>query len=406
MKLLAISEHYFPRVGGTVNYLHETLSALVRQGVDAELWVPGPAPENWLPENVDAPAYRVRWVDAGYPSEGDPGREQRYLFCKRVNDEAHAAARSPDAPNLVHVMFGLFVMEVLDTAGLSVPTVATVHNVPPMECALLPPEAPALARLKELARLQAVSWKNNGRLRRHHYDQYIVPSRQVASLLSGVLPRAPVQVVPHGPTGELLNLMSPPAKRQPEPGAPLRLLTVGGFAPHKRQHLIPEVADRLKAGGHRVEWDVVGPAGRIAGYFSSIETDIQRRGLGSNVRLHRALPFGELAKFYDRANLYVQPSTEEGFCITALDAAAAGLPVVASPAGALPEIAAAGGGLLVESAIAPLTDAIGRFVAEERWHKAAGRSEQIRDTYSWKSAAATLLERYHALTKVTRRVDA
>lgn len=48
MKVVVVSEHYYPRVGGTVNYVSETLSALVSEGVDVELWVPGPAPTHWL----------------------------------------------------------------------------------------------------------------------------------------------------------------------------------------------------------------------------------------------------------------------------------------------------------------------------------------------------------------------
>ena len=137
MKLLAISEHYYPRVGGTVNYVHETLCALTALGVEAELLVPGPAPEGWLPQGMAEPPYTVTWIDAGYPAKGDPSREQRYSFCRQVNDLAAARVAGPDRPDVLHVLFGLFVMEVLETEKLraaGLPCLSTVHNVPPMEC--------------------------------------------------------------------------------------------------------------------------------------------------------------------------------------------------------------------------------------------------------------------------------
>lgn len=88
MRILAISEHYFPCVGGTVNYLHETLSALARQVVRVELWVPGPHPPNWLPDGLATPPYEVVWVDADYPAQGDPSRAARYAFCQAARVRA------------------------------------------------------------------------------------------------------------------------------------------------------------------------------------------------------------------------------------------------------------------------------------------------------------------------------
>lgn len=399
MKLLTISEHYFPRVGGTVNYVHETLSALTDLGVNAELLVPGPMPDDWLPPGMPPPRYRVRWIDAGYPEKGDPSRDQRYEFCRKVGAMAVKAACGPDRPDMLHVLYGLFVMELLDTARLraaGLPCVATVHNVPPMECSLVPDSAPLAARIKEAVRLKAVAMKNETRLKRHDFDLYVVPSNQVRDLLAAIVTTSPA-VIGHGTTGELQALMQPPATRRPEPGAPLRLLTVGGYAPHKRQHIIPEIAARMRAVGLSFEWDIVGPAGRIAGYYSDVATAVARAGVTEVVRARKSVSFAELATLYDAAHLYVQPSIEEGFCITALDAAAAGLPVIASPAGALTEISVASGGKLVASTPAAVTEAIVDFVHADRWPDPAAVAGSVRARFSWRTAAQTLILRYQAL---------
>ncbi|HCQ66714.1 MAG TPA: hypothetical protein DIU07_16895 [Rhodobacteraceae bacterium] len=406
MKLLAISEHYFPRVGGTVNYVHETLCALSDLGIEAELMVPGPRPKDWRPKGMSPPPYRVHWVDAGYPATGDPSREQRYDFCRKVDALALERTQGPDRPDLLHVVFGLFVMEQLDTARLQaagLPCVATVHNVPPMECRLVPDTAPLPARVRETLRLKAVAMKNATRLKKHTYDLYVVPSEQVRSLLEPLIAQ-PVAVIGHGRTNDLHALMDPPASRRPH-NNPVRLLTVGGYAPHKRQHLIPEVATRMRSAGLVFEWDVVGPAGRISGYHDSVASAVTHAGLSAVVRMRTAVPFAELAELYDAAHLYVQPSIEEGFCITALDAAAAGLPVIASPAGALGEIAEASGGALVASAAAPLADAIEGFVRADRWGDPAATAPAVRARFSWQAAAQTLRPRYQTLLAEAPALD-
>lgn len=397
LRVVAVSEHYFPRVGGTVNYVHETLSALIRQGVQVELWVPGPAPANWLPEGMEPPPYEVVWIDAGYPPMGDPDRDTRYRFCRMVDDMAQTRAEGADAPDLVHAVFGLFVMEVLDTQKLrdkGVRSIATVHNLPPNECRLVSPDAGLLARLKEEVRLQLVKRKNHARVKMHSYDAIVVPSDQVRGLLAPLLPQQIIDVIGHGPTADLMARMSPPSARGQVQGRPVRLLTAGGYAPHKRQHLIPQIAAILRDRGLDFEWDVVGPSGRIAGYFDGVSQAVAQRGLEDKVRIRSAAPADDLAKLYDAADIYVQPSIEEGFCITALDAAAAGLPVIASPAGALAQIAEVSGGRLVDSAPKPLSEAILQFVQNDGWGDAEARMQDVRARFSWDAAAEALRNRY------------
>ena len=397
MKLLAVSEHYFPRVGGTVNYVHETLSALAELGVEAELLVPGPAADAGVIVGDTAP-YAVTWIDADYPETGDPSREARYDFCAKVDALVRSRIGTPEQPDLLHVLFGLFVMEVLDTAHLranGLPCVATVHNVPPMECRQITDSAPLAARLREALRLRAVSWKNKGRLRQNQYDRYVVPSEQVRGFLTPIVGPS-VKVIGHGLTSDLQAQMTPPPRRDPQ-GHSLRLLTVGGYAPHKRQHILPETAKMMRDAGLDFVWTVAGPAGRVRGYFDAIAQDLADSGLDQQVDLRPSVPFNALGSLYDQAHLYVQPSIEEGFCLTALDAAAVGLPVIGSPAGALPDIVATSGGRLVASQPRALAEAIQSFVNEACWQDAGQVSARVRDRFSWQKAANELMILYRDL---------
>jgi glycosyltransferase involved in cell wall biosynthesis len=72
-------------------------------------------------------------------------------------------------------------------------------------------------------------------------------------------------------------------------------------------------------------------------------------GCADRVRIAGRVPVDELVGLYRRAALVVVPSRYEGFGLPAAEAMACGTPVVASAAGALPEVvSAAGGGILVE----------------------------------------------------------
>lgn len=403
MSLLGLTEHFLPRIGGTSHYVQETCAALARLGTKVHLIAPGPKPEGI---DLDALPYRITWVDVGYPQQGDPPRDVRYRFCNAVNDLAQelAAAGAIDA---VHVMFGLFLMEELDITKLAdkgVASIATVHNVPPMECRQSWPSAPILHRLRDMLRVKAVAAKNGIRLRRYQYDRYIVPSMQVAEKLGSILSSKCIEVIPHGVSEDLLAQMSSQALRRPMNGAPWQFLTIGGWAPHKRQMIIPDVADALRRNDVDFRWRVLGPTGRVSGYKSAVDTRLVDLGLTDLVCTSGPVPFSELPALYDTAHLYVQPSIEEGFCLTALDAAAAGLPVVGGSAGALPDICKLSRGKVVASEPMALADAITQLIEpSSKMHNRKTSAMKIRKKYTWEASATQLNIAYENAININRK---
>lgn len=396
MKILAISEHFHPRVGGTVEYVSQTCAALQALGHGVHLLVPG---KGTAEETVTGHGYKVTSLGVGWPESGDPDRETRYQFCRNASAFACRAADAGQV-DIVHVLFGLFVNETLETemiTGKGVLCVTTIHNVPPQECGRSWSGDSLINRLKERLRLEVVARKNHARLRKHAYALWVVPSGIAGQLLSGVRPDARIAVIGHGCSKSLLEKVAIPECRAPGPGQTLRILTVGGWVPHKRQHLISEVAGRLREIGIDFVWDLVGPPGRVPRYRDAILRDIARRGLETQVRGHGAVSFDELARFYSEANLYIQPSTEEGFCMTALDAAAAGLPVIGSPAGAIPEICRLSGGVLVPSRADDLAKAIEHFLVARLWPEHARLvAQSVQERFTWPRAAGELVALYRA----------
>lgn len=394
MKVLCISEHFAPRVGGTAHYADAICTALTEQGQDVCLIVPGPKPE--LP-HTGGFAYHVEWCDAGWPVSGEPTRDQRYRFCLEANRRAQISAET-GGYSVCHVLFGLFLMETIETPSLhsaGVASVATVHNVPPMECGRSWPGDRWYRRLADAARLRAVSIKNEFRLRRYRYAAYVTPSRPVKAALEALLPGADLKVIAHGVTPDLLSRVQRHVTKGPSPRRPLKLLTVGGWVPHKRQHVIPATANLLQARGLDFQWHLAGPASRISHYKNRVDNEIAMRRLAEKIITHDTLSLHDLARLYEAADIYVQPSTEEGFCITALDAAAVGVPVVGSPAGALPELCELSAGKLASSNPEALANAILEIAASGRCGSdRVAVAMRVQGRYSWAQTASELVTCY------------
>ena len=93
--------------------------------------------------------------------------------------------------------------------------------------------------------------------------------------------------------------------------------------------------------------------------------------------------------------MLVLPSLEEGFGMTAVEAMQAGVPVVVSDRGALPEVAGDAGLIVDPTSAADIARAIERLLdsADERQRRiTAGRVQAAR--FSWDTSAQALIAAY------------
>ena len=96
------------------------------------------------------------------------------------------------------------------------------------------------------------------------------------------------------------------------------------------------------------------------------------------------------------ARALVLPSLDEGFGLTALEAMSAGVPVLASNRGSLPEVVGTGGQLLDPNDTDAWTSAIDRVTTDDAWARdlACAGLERAR-TFTWNAAAEQLGRAYH-----------
>ena len=207
-----------------------------------------------------------------------------------------------------------------------------------------------------------------------------------------------LRVVPLGVDTELF-------KPHEQPRVPGRIIAISSAdRPLKGiGHLLKAVA-RLR-GEHEVELQLVaklepnGPTEKL----------IAELGISDIVHTSSGLSDAELAMLFASAEIACIPSLYEGFSLPAVEAMASGTPIVASRAGALPEVLGPDGecaDLVAPGDVGELTHALDRLLSSperRHWLGTAGRRRAL-DVFSWESVAAQTVRVYEQAIARTGRV--
>ena len=139
---------------------------------------------------------------------------------------------------------------------------------------------------------------------------------------------------------------------------------------------------------------------------------IAELGISDIVHISSGLTDAELAALLSSAEVACIPSLYEGFSLPAVEAMASGTPIVASRAGALPEVVGADGEcarLVAPGDVGDLTKVLGELLDSPlELHRlgAAGRRRAV-DVFSWESVAAQTVSVYErACERVQNRTTA
>jgi alpha-1,3-rhamnosyl/mannosyltransferase len=116
------------------------------------------------------------------------------------------------------------------------------------------------------------------------------------------------------------------------------------------------------------------------------------------------VPDQQREDLYRSARVLVMPSLDEGFGLPALEAMSAGVPVIVSSRGSLPEVVGNAGAQVDPMDIDALADALERAAFDEEWATRAAHAGLARaQMFTWTESARTLHRAY--LDAVTRRRD-
>jgi glycosyltransferase involved in cell wall biosynthesis len=208
------------------------------------------------------------------------------------------------------------------------------------------------------------------RTKRDLVELYRVPAEKIVVTPNGVDPA----FTPDGPSPD---------------GAPYALV-VGTLQPRKDPGLAIEALALLGDGDLRLVF-----AGPDKGGRAQAERTAERAGLAARVEFMGHVERDELAALYRGAACLVFPSRYEGFGLPALEAMASGTPVVATTAGALPEVTGDAAILVDDRSPASLAGAIERALADRDRLVTAGLRRAAQ--FTWAETARRTLEVYRSL---------
>jgi glycosyltransferase involved in cell wall biosynthesis len=226
----------------------------------------------------------------------------------------------------------------------------------------------------------------------------IVPSRVTAEELIAALavPRVRIAVIPEAASP---RLRAEPAESDAAVRRRLRLperylLHPGGAAPRKRLPELVRVFDELARGDPGLGLVLVGPVQRGEGAVE-LGRAIAAAAASDRIRLAGVLDDGDLASVYRGARAVVLASRHEGFGLPVVEAFACGVPVVATAAPAIAEVAADAAVLVPVDEVRALADGVRKVladpaVAESLRARGLSRAAQFR----WSVAAVETLAVY------------
>jgi len=245
--------------------------------------------------------------------------------------------------------------------------IALVHHPLALETGLSACEAGAL-RNSERAALAAV---------RH----VIVPSASTARhlIVDYAVPPNRITVAPPG-TDRLA-----PVTRSNDT---VRLLSVGSLVPRKGYDVLLAALATLTDLPWRLT--IAGDRTRDRDTAERIAREIASARLGDRINLIGAVAPDRLAQLYCAADVFVLASRFEGYGMAFAEAMAAGLPVIGTTAGAIPEVVPEGAGVLVPpNDAAALASALRLLLtdAEQRRALSAQARAAAENLPTWRSAA-------------------
>ena len=124
---------------------------------------------------------------------------------------------------------------------------------------------------------------------------------------------------------------------------------------------------------------------------------VAQLALGARVTFTSGLPDETLARLLASAEVAVVPSLYEGFSLPAVEHLASGTPLIASRAGALPEVIGDAGELVTPGDPEELAAALRRLLDDDdaRAKLAARGLERVRERFAWAAVAAATAALYH-----------
>ncbi len=363
-RVALFSEYYLPHLGGIELHVQALARALQRSAVEVTVVTPyrGAAEWNGVPVMRLAlpllPVWRTVFTPAGILPIDDLFRSGRFDLV-----HCHHSVYSPATACVAYLA---------QRAGL--PTVVSFHS-------LLNGYASAFAALDSVT-----GWSR-------WPAAFCAVSDRVARGLQPLLGRRPVHVLPNGI--EPSAWQCPPAS----PSSEFRVVSTMRLVRRKRPRALIEMLAHLRErlpDGLRLRARIIGGGTERP----AVERLIAERRLGSEVELCGRLPPERIREAYGDADVFVLPSLEESFGLAALEARAAGLPLVVMGGSGPADFIEHGRSGLVARSDAHMTAALVTLARDpEMRARMAAHNRRVPPPFGWDEVVGRHLAVYENATR-------
>jgi len=380
MRVLHVTDCYLPRLGGIEVHVSDLVSRQRSDGIDARVITATPA-------GPDLTGSEPPWVIrvGQRPARDDAARS----VIASTADLRDLLRRWE--PDVVHVHVSVFspfaTLAARHTSSRGLPTLVTVHS---MWNRLGP--LPTLAQGLLQLRRWPLTWTAVSDAAARPLREMLGPDIEVAVLPNAVDPDMWRPTVPLETTREPVpTLLSVMRFTRTKRALPLARMLRG-----VREALPPEVAVRATVIGD-------GPA------HAAFTDFVRRHGMDTWVDLTGRAGREVVRDHLARADCFVAPARLESFGIAALEARAAGVPVVAASQSGVPEFIQHGRDGLLAADDDQMIRAIVRLVIDKRLRdRIAEHNRTVPITHDWTAALArtgSLYVQAQALTSPSRTRD-
>lgn len=208
----------------------------------------------------------------------------------------------------------------------------------------------------------------------------------------------PAMVVPLGLPASAYEGLPPPGsfgQRFPALRGRRVLLYLGRVHPKKQPEVAIGALSLVRREQPNTVLAIAGPAERR--YLDALAAMAEAHGLGGSVHFLGMLRGREVQEAYAGASAFLLPSLQENFGLAAVEAMAAGCPVVVSPHVALaPLVSSHGAGRVAEASVTAVAEAVRTLLEDEPARRAAGERARalVLQRFTWPAVAKELIRAY------------
>ena len=389
--ILVVSEDFYPPLGGTITYTHHLCNELVKCGYCVTLLTPHSS--EYDKEYDKQFQYTIERFGK-YIANSTLRRIYTSIFISRHLNQYLKKYKT----DLIHVSAGQYIIFGLTLSpSISPPVIWTIHNVAPAEVQPLQLLTNSSLNIM-INRIYRYVLKlvDQFIIRYGHYNQLISVSEATYIKLvnAGVDPQI-TSIIPNGVPAPRLRIQEINKLDK------FTILVVGRVIPHKGQYQMLLALSQIINIIPNTHCIFVGPISE-GSYSQKIQAYV-RENFTDEVTFAGAISDDELESFYDICDVYVQPSYQEGFSITIMEAMIRGKPVIGTNTGAIAMLVDDERGILIQSPEPKLiSDAVIYMYLHPDFRMSCAKRGQkyIIDNYEWKNIIKKIINIYDEVLQV------